>query len=104
MNQIDATLSTLRWQISEAIADASQATLEPSAATVQDILREHRQNLGLSLDDVAKAAGLSKGHVWDMERRNAKNYTVDTIHRLAIALGIPFLVLCAAALRSIRRE
>lgn len=48
-------------------------------------LREQRD---FSLQEVADRAGLSKSHVWELERGRARNPTVDTAVRLARAFGV----------------
>jgi transcriptional regulator with XRE-family HTH domain len=49
---------------------------------------ELREQHGLSLQDVADRAELSKSHIWDLEQGRARNPTVDTAVRLARAFGV----------------
>lgn len=57
------------------------ATIAHSVAALR---REH----GLSLDEVAARAGLSKSHVWEMEQGRSRNPSVATVRALAIAFGV----------------
>ena len=49
-------------------------------------LKSLRQAAGLSLDEVAQRAGLTKGHIWELEKGRVNNPTINSICRLAIAL------------------
>lgn len=46
-------------------------------------LNELRRRRGLSLQQVADAAKISKPHLWQLERGDSKNPTVDVLQRLA---------------------
>ncbi len=41
----------------------------------------------MSLDDVAKASGMTKSHIWEMEQGRARNPTVRAVWGIARALG-----------------
>lgn len=47
-----------------------------------------REQHGLSLQEVADRADLSKSHIWELEQGRARNPTVDTAVRLARAFGV----------------
>lgn len=47
-----------------------------------------REQHGLSLQDVADRAELSKSHIWELEQGRARNPTVGTAVRLARAFGV----------------
>ena len=49
--------------------------------------KELRKRLGLSLDDVAQAAGMSKTGVWEIEK-GRRDPRLSTIRKLASALGM----------------
>jgi transcriptional regulator with XRE-family HTH domain len=51
-------------------------------------VRNYRQTRALSLRDVAARSGLSKAHVWDIERGYQENPTVESVCRLAVAFGV----------------
>jgi len=53
-----------------------------------DTIRLYRKARGLSLQDVATRAHLSKPHVWGLERGHERNPTVATLATLAEALGV----------------
>ena len=63
-----------------------------------ETIKIFRENRGMSLQDVADAAGISKAHVWDLERGKSVNPTIETIAKLGAALKMDASLLCAAAL------
>lgn len=46
-----------------------------------------RKSTGLSLDEVARRSGLSKTHVWELEKGRSKNPSVKTCKALSRAFG-----------------
>lgn len=52
------------------------------------VIRKARKRLEMSLQDVGSRAGLSKAHVWELERGRKQNPTVKTILNLAITLEL----------------
>ncbi|MBE5803348.1 MAG: helix-turn-helix transcriptional regulator [Clostridiales bacterium] len=63
----------------------------------KDLVRLRRQELGLTLDDVAKAVGVGKATVQRWESGNINNPRRDKIARLAQVLGISPMELVDAA-------
>jgi transcriptional regulator with XRE-family HTH domain len=63
-------------------------------------IKRARVDARMSLDEVGRAAGLTKSHVWELEQGRARNPTIKAIHGLSIALGVPFVHLSQAALNS----
>lgn len=60
-----------------------QPKTEPKTA-----LRKRRAELGLSLQQVANLAGITKAQVWEIERKNGNaNPRMNTIKGLAAALN-----------------
>lgn len=51
-------------------------------------MRERRGQLGISLQEVADRAGVTKSHVWDLEQGRSKNPTIETAVNVAAALGV----------------
>ena len=51
-------------------------------------IQKRRKELGMSLDDVAKAAGTSKSHVWELEQGRAANPTIEMAMSLCRALSM----------------
>ena len=47
-----------------------------------------REQHGLSLQEVADRADMSKSYIWELEQGRARNPTVDTAVRLARAFGV----------------
>ena len=64
-----------------------------------DKIAQHRERLGLSVQDLAVCSGLSKVHVRAFEEGTpmADNPTIATLAALSRALGVSPLVLAAAA-------
>lgn len=69
--------------------------------TLQEAIRKARDVSGLSLQDVARRAGLSKPHIHDLESGRSKNPTVETLLKIARATGASYLALCQAAFNSL---
>lgn len=68
--------------------------------TLAALIAGARQAQGLSMQRLADRCGLSKAHVWNLERRDAMNPTVEVLAALADALGLPPIQLLDAALVS----
>lgn len=47
-----------------------------------------RMEKGQSLQDVADAVGVSKAHIWELEKERAENPTLQLITRLADHFGV----------------
>jgi transcriptional regulator with XRE-family HTH domain len=50
-------------------------------------MKAYRAQAKMSLDDVAKAAGMTKSHIWELEQGRSKNPTVRAVWAIASALG-----------------
>lgn len=50
-------------------------------------MKRYRKRANLSLDDVAKAAGMTKSHIWELEQGRSRNPTVRAVWSIAAALG-----------------
>ncbi len=62
-----------------------------------EIMKIMRKEQGLSLQDVADAAAISKAHVWDLERGKSTNPTIETLCKLSRALSVGVSFLCSAS-------
>ena len=62
-------------------------TKEEVIMRVEILLRELRQNKGLTLDELAKLTRMSKGHLSRIERQETEP-TISTLVRLAFALHV----------------
>lgn len=102
MVALDRQFDLLRAMAREAIAGAAVADLPPSVESLGDLIRTTRAARELTLDQVATACGMTKSHVWELEQNRTRNPTVKAMDGLAKALGLPFLMLCAAALRGLK--
>lgn len=67
----------------------SSSTLEEPVRTIARNLRRLRENAGVSLSTLAKAAGVGKGTLSSLEA-GAGNPTIETLWALAKALDVPF--------------
>lgn len=57
-------------------------------AGMQERIKETRKARNMSLDDVAKASGFTKSHVWELEQGRSRNPTVRAVWGLSTALGV----------------
>lgn len=64
-----------------------ERSAEAIASTISDRLRLRRSETGRSLQQIADAAGVTKAHVWDLERGKTANPGLKTIVGIARALG-----------------
>jgi ribosome-binding protein aMBF1 (putative translation factor) len=97
--RVSSALAKARTEIFAALSDAT--TGDPPShgcQTFGDFIRENRELLGYSLQDLATKAGCTKAHIWDIEDGRAKNPTVKTVRGLAKGLGIPVMSVFSAAL------
>ncbi len=62
---------------------------------VADNLRQRRKARGLSLDDLARASGVSRAALSQIETRKS-NPTVGVLWKIAVGLGVPFAELIGA--------
>lgn len=60
----------------------------PDIALFQRRLGETRKARKMSLEDVAKASGFTKSHVWELERGKSTNPSIRAVWGLASALGV----------------
>ncbi len=51
-------------------------------------IRETRKACNMSLDDVADAAGMSKTHIWEIEKGRTSNPTINAVWSISGALGV----------------
>lgn len=65
--------------------------------TLGELLKASRNRLGMTLDDVADAAGCSKSHLHGLEGDKCEPGIVMCA-RLSVALGVPVQAMAAAAL------
>ena len=70
--------------------------------TLGELLKSRREALGMTLDDVADAAGCSKSHVWEIENHKSLKVSLILAARLSVALGLQVSLMAAAALESER--
>lgn len=63
------------------------------------MIKRLRTERGMSLQQLANAAGLSKAHVWDLERSASDNPSVEALAGLGAALGVSGVELFRAAVR-----
>ena len=78
---------------------ASDKSQQAVCSRVVRILREEREKRGLSMNVVAERAGLSQQMVSYVERE-MRNPTLETLLRIARAMGIDFAEVMRRALRT----
>jgi ribosome-binding protein aMBF1 (putative translation factor) len=61
---------------------------EPFRRHLASSIMEKRLHMGLSQEDLAKRANLHRTYISDVER-GERNISVDSLRRLAVALGLP---------------
>lgn len=88
----------LRNEVMQALADSAAITMDTGRYSMKNIIATERERLGMSLQDVADRAGITKSHMWELEQGRAVNPTVWTVYGLSQALGVPFTMMAAGAL------
>ena len=61
--------------------------------SVASRLKELRLRKGASLQEVADAIGVSKTHVWELEKARTENPSLDMLKKLADYFGVPIKTL-----------
>ena len=56
--------------------------------TFGDRIRKYRDDAGLSLNQLASSAGVSKGYLWSLENEPDKRPSAETLYAIAEALGV----------------
>jgi transcriptional regulator with XRE-family HTH domain len=92
-------VTDLMLQLTAAIREEVGA-LPTGVMTLGEEIHRARKAGRLSLQEVADAAGLTKSHVWELEQGRSRNPTIGAVHVLSKALGVPFLRMAEAALKS----
>ena len=59
-----------------------------TAETIASRMAETRALRGLSLQDVADRADMSKSHIWELEKGRSPNPTISTAIAICRALGV----------------
>lgn len=65
-----------------------------------DLIKQRREQAGMSLQDLADSCGCTKSYVWDIEQGKTVNIGLLLAARLSVALGVPVNALAAAAVDS----
>lgn len=69
-----------------------------------EAIKVNRAKREMSLHEVAIEAGITKAHVWEMERGTKSNPTIKTILGLAIALDLDPGALALTAMADLPRD
>jgi DNA-binding XRE family transcriptional regulator len=91
-------LLVARSAIDRALQVAGHRAPKVKALTFQIYIREQRERLRMTLQEVADRAGITKSHMWEMEMGRSANPTVRTMAMLADALQVDRMVLMELAL------
>lgn len=65
-----------------------------------DLIKTRRESLGMTLDEVADAAGCSKSYVWEVENHKGYKMSLVLAARFSVALGLQVSLMASAALES----
>lgn len=65
-----------------------------------ELIKAKREQSGLTLQEVGDSAGITKGHLHDLESGRHKNPGLYTCTRLAIALGLTVQQMAASIIES----
>jgi transcriptional regulator with XRE-family HTH domain len=63
-------------------------------------LNELRQRAGKSLQEVATAVGVSKTHIWALEKGKSENPSLDLVNKLASLFNVPTDYLLGTSVKS----
>jgi len=96
--RVARALIVLRSEVMQALADASVLVEDTGRYSMKNIIANERATLGLSLQEVADRAGITKSHMWELEQGRSVNPTIWTVYGLSRALGVPFSKMAAGAL------
>jgi transcriptional regulator with XRE-family HTH domain len=96
--RVARALIVMRTEVMQALADASTLVEDTGRYSMRNFIKDGRAALGLSLQEVADRAGITKSHMWELEQGRSVNPTVWTVYGLSQALGIPFTRMAAGAL------
>lgn len=69
--------------------------------TLADLIRSHRVQLDMSLQDLANETSISKGHLHDLEKGRTVDIKVSTAMKLAAILGVSLTAVVHASVQSI---
>ncbi len=61
---------------------------EEAGVTIGDRIRRYRREAGLSLNQLATSARVSKGYLWSLENEPDKRPSAQTLYAIAEALGV----------------
>jgi transcriptional regulator with XRE-family HTH domain len=67
-----------------------------------EAIKKVRNDRGMSLQDVAGAAGITKAHVWGLEQGRVENPTIRCLFGLSTALGLDPTAMASLAMADIR--
>lgn len=62
--------------------------VEPDITGMQQRMSDARKARGMSLEDVAQASGLTKSHVWELEKGRSRNPTIRAVWGISRALAV----------------
>jgi len=102
--RIAKALIEFRAEAMQALADAAMQISETSRLSMKGIIVAEREKQGLSLQEVADRAGITKSHMWEVEQGRAVNPTVRTVYGIAKALGVPFVSMASGALNDMEDD
>jgi DNA-binding XRE family transcriptional regulator len=97
--RVSDALIKARNEILAALAEAQHGE-RPTTRPVKfgAFIRQNREALGYTLQELAEKSGCTKSHLWAIESGATSNPTVSMVNGLARGLGIPVMSVFSAAL------
>lgn len=68
--------------------------------TLGELIKSRREALGMTLEEVASAAGCSKSYIWEVENHKGYKMSLILAARFSVALGLQVSLMASAALES----
>ncbi|CAM2155519.1 hypothetical protein PT2222_330099 [Paraburkholderia tropica] len=68
--------------------------------TLGELIKSRRKAQGMTLEEVADAAGCSKSYLWEIENRVGYKVSLLNAVRISVALGIHINLMASAVLES----
>jgi transcriptional regulator with XRE-family HTH domain len=65
--------------------------------SLADLIKKARKSSGMTLDELAECASMSKSYIWSLENGVDTNPTLGHCVRLSLALGISVNAMAAAS-------
>lgn len=100
--RFSTALATFQAEAAAALAEAEawRGGEYDAGLSLGEFIALHRKIAGMSLQEVADRAGVTKAHVWELQNGRARNPSIGTVCGIAKALGVPVMAVFRAAVRT----